>query len=198
MKMSGRFQILFLFLVLSIGLHVTDVHSQQNTMVAPQVLAVQPFPGEEIPLDSPLTVVFNQDMNQVTVESAWSIVPAVEGVFRWENGHTLNFMPLLGWERDFSYELTIGQTAADANGQSLPDAYQATLRTVGRLIVNSVIPAENTEGVATDATITVAFNRPVVPLGSTADLASLSDPLTITPSVDGQGEWLNTCQAPNL
>lgn len=192
MRTSTRFQILILLFMLSISLNVTEVNSQQNTMVAPQVLAVQPFPGEEIPLDSPLTIVFNQDMNQATVEAAWSIFPTVDGVFRWDDENTLSFMPIIGWERDLSYELTIGQTAVDINGQSLSDAYQATLRTVGRLLVNSVIPAEDTDGVATDATITVAFNRPVVPLGSTADLATLPNPLTIMPTVNGHGEWLNT------
>lgn len=192
MRIITRYQILILLFMLPISLRVAYVQSQQNERIAPQVLAVQPFPGEEMLLNSPITLVFNQAMNQETVESAWSIVPLIDGVFHWDDGHTLSFMPLEGWARETSYELTIGQTATAINGESLMDTYQATLRTVGSLRVNSVIPAEDTEGVATDATITVAFNRPVVPLGSTADLTTLPNPLTSVPTIDGHGEWLNT------
>jgi alpha-2-macroglobulin len=192
MRTTTRFQILILLLMLPISLRMAQVQSQQNEIIAPQVLAVQPFPGEEMPLDSPVTIIFNQDMNQATIESAWSITPAIEGLFHWDDSRTLSFMPADGWMRETTYALTIGKTATAMNGQSLTDTYQATLRTVGRLSVNSVIPAENTEGVATDATFTIAFNRPVVPLGATADLATLPNPLTISPAVDGHGEWLNT------
>ncbi len=40
--------------------------------------------------------------------------------------------------------------------------------------------------------ITVMFNRPVVPLTSLADQASLPNPLALDPPASGQGEWLNT------
>ena len=63
---------------------------------------------------------------------------------------------------------------------------------MGHLEVSSIIPADGVEGVAADATLTVAFNRPVVPLGSTEDLQNLPNPLSIEPAVEGKGEWLNT------
>ncbi len=190
MRLTKPLRILIILLVLAISAGAVMAYIQEN--LPPQVLAVQPYPGEEMPLDSPLTVIFNQAMNRETVEAAWSITPTVEGAFSWEDDRTLVFTPANGWLRETSYELTIGQSAAADNELSLADPYQATLRTVGRLLVNSVIPAENTDGVAADATITIAFNRPVVPLGSTVDLASLPNPLSIEPAVSGQGEWLNT------
>ena len=42
------------------------------------------------------------------------------------------------------------------------------------------------------STVTVIFGRPVVPLTSLGNQASLPQPLKFTPSVIGDGEWLNT------
>ena len=192
MRRITRFRILILLLMSALSLQVAWGQNQVNENVAPQVLAVQPYPGEEMALDSSLTIVFNQAMDQETVESAWSIDPHIEGVFHWDDNRTLSFIPVEGWKRESTYTLTIGQTATATTGQSLLDSYQANLKTVGHLAVNSVIPAEDSEAVATDATITVAFNRPVVALGSTAELATLPNPLTISPALEGEGEWLNT------
>ncbi|MEO0562585.1 MAG: Ig-like domain-containing protein, partial [Chloroflexota bacterium] len=58
--------------------------------------------------------------------------------------------------------------------------------------VTEVIPAEGAVQVATDAVITVIFNRPVVPLTILEEREDLPDPLTLTPAVGGVGEWLNT------
>ncbi len=55
-----------------------------------------------------------------------------------------------------------------------------------------MIPAADTTQVQAASTITVVFNRPVVPLVNTADQAGLVQPLTFTPAVTGHGEWVNT------
>src|SRR5687768_9140196 len=60
------------------------------------------------------------------------------------------------------------------------------------LRVTEVLPSPDTQNVAADAAITVIFNRPVVPLVVAEEMDTLPDPLTITPSVAGEGEWLNT------
>jgi alpha-2-macroglobulin len=60
------------------------------------------------------------------------------------------------------------------------------------LRVTDVLPRDGTEGVATDALITVIFNRPIVPLVIAEEAADLPSPITITPEVFGQGEWINT------
>jgi len=60
--------------------------------------------------------------------------------------------------------------------------------------ITKVIPADGTTDVETGATILVAFDRPVVPLIGVSDpaAANLPDPLHLSPSVAGEGEWLNT------
>ena len=45
---------------------------------------------------------------------------------------------------------------------------------------------------ATNQVVTVIFNRPIVPLVSVQDMASLPHPLIFSPEAEGTGEWLNT------
>lgn len=168
------------------------VWAQQSEEVEPQVIAVQPYPGEEMPIEAPLTITFNQSMDKESVQALWSIEPFIGGTFEWPEDDTLVFKPDNGWERGAAYEVTIGNGSAAANGLQLPEDYDFNIRAVGHLLVNTIIPSENAQDVAADATITVSFNRPVVPLGSTEILDELPDPLTITPEVSGKGEWLNT------
>ena len=63
------------------------------------------------------------------------------------------------------------------------------------LTVIATTPADKTEDtpVARDQTrIVVQFNHPVVPLVGVQDQQSLPQPLTIQPSVEGKGQWINT------
>ncbi|HUN07465.1 MAG TPA: Ig-like domain-containing protein [Aggregatilineales bacterium] len=60
------------------------------------------------------------------------------------------------------------------------------------LAVTDVLPKPNSSGVEPTALITVIFNRPVVALTTTEAMAALPAPITISPAVNGSGEWLNT------
>ncbi len=55
-----------------------------------------------------------------------------------------------------------------------------------------MIPAHSANDVEADSTITVIFNRPVVPLTTIGAMEQLPDPLSLEPAVEGTGEWLNT------
>jgi hypothetical protein len=59
----------------------------------------------------------------------------------------------------------------------------------------STQPADRAQEVAVDRTSTriiVQFNHPVVPLVSVAAQKTLPQPLKLTPTIAGDGEWLNT------
>ncbi|GAB4442162.1 MAG: hypothetical protein Kow00120_10980 [Anaerolineae bacterium] len=161
-------------------------------VVYPQVIDVWPFPGEEMPLDSPLTITFDLPMDQPSVEAAFAVAPGVTGSLRWEDARTLVFTPTDGWARGAVYEVVIGAGAQSLEGAPLAEPARFTVRTVGYLEVSTVVPAPDAEGVAADAAITVAFSRPVVPLVVSDQIADLPSPLTIEPAVEGKGEWLNT------
>ncbi|MBN1201518.1 MAG: Ig-like domain-containing protein [Anaerolineae bacterium] len=164
---------------------------QSQDQLPPHVIDVWPYPGEEVPVDQPVTVTFDQAMDTASVESAWKMEPDAPGQFTWLDD-ALSFIPDGGWQRATRYEITIGTEATSAAGLALEEAYSFHVQTVGYLEVSAVIPAPDVEGVAADATITVSFNRPVVPLVSTEELGNLPRPLTFEPDIDGTGEWVNT------
>ena len=159
----------------------------------PHVIDVEPFPGEEVPPDQPVTVTFDQPMDRASVEAAWEVETSASGAFTWSaDDRSVGFIPQGGWPRASRLAITLGTGARAANGLALEEAYAFFVQTIGRLEVGTVIPGPDATGVAADATITVAFNRPVVPLVATDQLAGLPDPLVIEPAVEGRGEWVNT------
>ncbi len=159
----------------------------------PHVIDVAPYPGEEVPGDQPVTVTFDQPMDRASVEAAWTVETGVSGEFTWaDDDQSVQFIPQDGWPRATRVAITIGTEAQTANGLALEDPYDFFVQTIGRLEVGTVIPAPDAAGVAADATITLSFNRPVVPLVATDQLDSLPDPLVIEPPVEGSGEWVNT------
>ncbi len=86
--------------------------------------------------------------------------------------------------------LSVGGTAAQQDTTLTPAETESP--TTDALSVTQILPADGSNGVETDSTITVIFNRPVVPLGVSEDADTLPQPLSFSPTVSGQGEWLNT------
>ncbi len=161
--------------------------------LSPQVIRVTPDPGEEQPLDAPLQVTFDQPMDMKSVQAAFTIAPAITGDFEWPFPHVLRFKPMgTGFERASRYTVTLKESARSQAGLPLKAPVQFRFTTVGFLEVAAVQPAEGTSEVATDAMVTVLFNRPVVPLVAIEDQNNLPQPLTFVPPVRGKGEWLNT------
>jgi alpha-2-macroglobulin len=164
----------------------------------PQVVLSSPAPGEEALLAGAVTIRFDQPMDQRSVESAFTIQPAglssavVPGNFSWPRADTLVFTPGAGLERQQRYKVQIAATARGQNGQSLRQAVDLDLQTVGFLEVSQVIPAANVNDIQTDAAITVLFNRPVVPIVTTAQQSALPRPLRFDPPVEGTGEWVSS------
>ncbi len=166
--------------------------AQNEESLPPHVIDVWPLPGVELSGAEPLTITFDQAMDRASVEAAVSFEPALEGIFTWQDDRSLMFSPVGEWPRAAEYRVTIGTGAVASNGLSLEEAYKFEARTIGALAVTAVTPEDGAAGVAADARIVVTFNRPVVPLVSTAQQADLPSPLVIAPPLAGKGEWLNT------
>ncbi len=159
---------------------------------APRLLERVPAPGEEQPLDAPIELTFDQPMSKASVEAAFSISPTVAGRFSWSDERTLTFAPSSALERGRRYRVTVAATAANAEGKTMAEATSFELNTVGFLAVSEVQPAPGADDLSPDMVVTVVFNRPVVPLTAIQEQADLPQPLSFTPPVRGQGEWLNS------
>ncbi len=158
----------------------------------PQVIVSDPLPGQEVAANAPITVRFDQPMDQPSVEAAFDIEPAVTGELSWPAPDTAVFTPADSLEPGQAYHVRIADTAASVNGQTLPEATEFAFQATGPVRVTQTIPADNARSVQTDAIVTVVFDKPVVPLVSSGDQAGLPQPLTFDPPIEGTGEWTST------
>jgi uncharacterized protein YfaS (alpha-2-macroglobulin family) len=159
---------------------------------APMLLFRQPERGQELQVDSPLVLTFDQAMDRTSVEKAFAIEPKIEGEFEWPNDRIMIFTPQQKWQREAVYHVAVTDTAKSQEGLSLRQGVAFRFTTTGYLEVTQVQPAAGTTGVDMDGTVTVMFNRPVVPLTTLGQMADLPDPVSFEPALPGQGEWINT------
>ncbi|MGB1249703.1 MAG: Ig-like domain-containing protein, partial [Candidatus Promineifilaceae bacterium] len=158
----------------------------------PQVVSSSPALGEEVTLNGAITIRFDQAMDQASVEEAFSIDGDIDGAFVWTRADEVTFTPAGQLERQQEYQVQIAASARSVNGKALREPLSLHFQTIGALEVSQIIPADGTADVSADATITILFNRPVVPLVSTGQQADLVQPLTFLPAIAGEGEWVNT------
>ncbi len=157
----------------------------------PAVIDTIPLRGEELPLDGTVTIFFNQAMDRASTERAIRTQPALRGTFDWLDEATVQFKPA-NLERATTYTLTVGAEARSLTNVPMRDAFTMRLQTVGFLEVVQIIPANNSSGIEADATISLIFNRPVVPLLSLEEMKALPPPFKAEPPIEGSGEWVST------
>jgi len=106
-------------------------------------------------------------------------------------GDSLTFNLTTPLQRGLTYRLVItGATGAD--GALLTAPLAVDLLAQSALQVSSFNPTDGRDDVATDTTLTVTFNRPVVALVSLDEQAGLPSPLSFDPPLVGNGTWVNT------
>jgi hypothetical protein len=157
----------------------------------PAVVGISPARGEEQRLDAPVTITFDQPMDPASTRDAFTIDPEVAGAVAVTDGE-LVFTPDEPFARATDYRVTLETTARSSTGLALSAPVEHAFRTVGFVEVASTQPADKAIDVAADSPITVAFNRPIVPLTGVEGQGALPQPLAITPAVMGKGQWLNT------
>src|SRR5215207_3031951 len=138
----------------------------QEDAVPPHVIDVWPLPGVELSPDQPLTLTFDEPMNQASVEAAFNLNPPLRGAFSWVDPRTMRYLPEGEWPRNTTLTAIVGADAQSIDGVQLGTPYEIAVQTVRPLLVASVIPEPGAQEVAADSRIVVAFDRPVVPLVS--------------------------------
>jgi hypothetical protein len=89
--------------------------------------------------DDKITIYFNTYMIKSSVESAFSISPAVSGYWTWGTEHStsnknaLTFWPSSNLRTNTQYNVTLGTSASDLHGTSLEESYSFTFITVPEL-----------------------------------------------------------------
>ncbi|MFC1478035.1 Ig-like domain-containing protein [Candidatus Margulisiibacteriota bacterium] len=106
-----------------IGYCVDNIRFMQSGSLAdsqPQIIARTPSGNDYFaPLGTVIRATFSEAMDKTTVESSFSITPAIAGSFSWF-GNTLIFSPLSALEASTTYNVAFDKSVAkDADGQAL-------------------------------------------------------------------------------
>jgi len=192
--MRQRYIILFL-IAAGMIISVPQLVAQNNQLALVsrilQVVDTEPLIGQELTLSESITIFFDRPIDCATVPTAFSIVPQVAGDLSCDE-NAFTFIPTENYERANTYVVQLETTLLGADGAQLLDPFVLELDTIGFLAVSETFPVDDTQFVDLDTTLTVIFNRPVVPLVTSVDTDQLINPLRIIPEIDGQGAWLNS------
>ncbi len=163
---------------------------------APQLAGQTPAVEERLMLDAPMDLVFDRPMDPASTGSAFTLTDAdgnkVAGTVSWPDARTLRFTPVETLDPASKYVAAVSTSAKDADGAALTETLRAEFQTVESLEVGQVFPAPDAEDVDLASTITVIFNRPIVPMTVAEEQSKLPQPLTIQPEVKGTGEWVGS------
>ncbi|UCH88901.1 MAG: Ig-like domain-containing protein [Thermoplasmata archaeon] len=143
--------------------------------------------GNDVPVDTMISVAFSEPMMKASVENAFSITPNVPGIFNWV-GTTLMYTPLISLSYETQYQVLITADASDLVGNNLegPYTWQFTTTAVFDKTPPTVIDRVPFGiNVDVDTSISVAFSEQM--LEDETKYAFM-----ITPSITGVFDWLGT------
>ncbi len=171
---------------------ITPSPTPQIPLPAPRLAYRTPGTNQLLALNEPIELVFDQPMDQASVQQAFSIEPKIDGHLSWSNPHTLQFTPSETLSKGASYQVTLDETTRNAEGTAIAAPITFAFETLGIISISEVQPAPGSREVSPDTTVTIVFNRPIVPLTPSDQQDALPAPLSFSPPVSGKGEWLNT------
>ncbi len=119
----------------------------QFTTTTPAFLRLSTQTELPLPLDEVFEMTFNQPMDRVKTEAAFSLTDAngkvIEGKFEWKQQDTvMRFQPLNLLKRDTGYTLRLTEKATGLSGAALENPQLIKLWSVGNLTLTQSRPAE--------------------------------------------------------
>ena len=157
--------------------------------IPPALIESTPLPESQIGLNEAISLYFNQPMDTASVEAAVRFEPSTSGSFSWEDEQMMTFTPDQALTPGSRLNLLISTNAQAANRLPLQDPIEVTYQVADLLEWVQSVPANDAMDIDPASTIFVVFNQPVVSLGAEADAPAA---FTLSPEVDGEGEWINT------
>ena len=151
------------------------------TTLSPQVIEASPFfDAGNIPLEVPISILFNQPMDRTTTQAAFSLLSErgepVTGIFEWaENDTSLTFTPERRLALETGYVATLEESALGAAGQThLGAQFTWKFNTVFSPSIALTQPFDGLSGVDPFGGFRIEFASPM-------DEDTLADQITIEP-----------------
>ena len=190
--MRRQFALVLLLLASLVLVSIPQYVAQSSRVALLQVFDVQPAPSSPLALNQAITILFNRRVDCLAAEAAFSWSPAIDGELSCDQ-FSLTFTPAVeGYQRVTSYTFELNPPLQALDGAKLFDPFVVRYLSAGYLQVSEVLPGPEAGPVATDSAITIVFDRPIVPLTLRTEMDALPQPLQLSPSVAGEGEWINS------
>ena len=189
------------FLLALVLLSVSSITAQQDSATEEptasdtlfQLIDSSPAEGASLTPGQGITLYFDRPIDCASAEAAITLEPALAGSLSCNaDDASVTWTPSGDYAAGTAYALSVNDALRAEDGGQLAEPISLSFEPVGALEVTEVLPADGATGIAGDAAVTVIFNRPVVPLGIVEEMDDLPNPLTLSPAVEGTGEWLNT------
>ncbi len=168
----------------------TPVPTNTPQPLPPTIVESDPPVGSTIPLLGDIILYFNQPMDQDSVVNALSFEPEVETIYSWLDPETLQIQLDQDLEPNTKFVLNLDTSARAANELTFPVNAILEFYTPDWLKPVTFLPLPGGIEIDPESAIVIAFNQAVVALGDSHEDAPQA--LTISPSVAGKGEWINT------
>jgi uncharacterized protein YfaS (alpha-2-macroglobulin family) len=150
---------------------------------------------QKVQADSDLYFVFNDEMDQDSVEANLVIPDGVRGEISWKD-NTMVFRPDSELDSGAKYAFSVLKKAQTAKKDEIGTDLKFNFIVGGIPTLVSRIPAIDATEVTTDVRLTLVFDRPMIPLtqvqGKAAEARLANWPVTISPAIDGRWRWLGT------
>ncbi len=151
--------------------------------VSPNIVAQTPM-GGNVSIYTLITISFDEPMNKTSVESAFIIVPYMNGSFTWVE-NTLIFTPELKFDYGTTYHVHIGIEAKDLAGNAMGFPYQFSFTTEPDIYPPEIIGHyPSGDEVDINIIITITFNE-------TMQHSSVEESFSIVPYVEGNFSWMD-------
>ncbi|OGC50420.1 hypothetical protein A2716_04405 [candidate division WWE3 bacterium RIFCSPHIGHO2_01_FULL_40_23] len=160
-------------------------------LAPPQVIYVSPETDSvDIPLNTPIEITFDKEMNKKLFEKALKINPEVKGSFEWEGGQKLIFKPDENFQRGQTYNIKLSGIVLSKYFIPLLRSLSLSFTTLGNPKV--IVASPQTESLEDLSPVTVIFDRQMIPLTTIENQKLEYVPFTIEPEIKGEGRWLGT------
>jgi hypothetical protein len=144
----------------------------------PTITGVSPT-EENKSIASAISISFSEEMNTTSVESAFTITPAVTGTFSW-SGNTMTFTPTSDLAYETEYDITIATGAKDLMGNTLELAYNWQFTTE----IELDLTAPTVSSVSLSGEDVKVTNKIVITFSEAMNHTSVEDAISISPSVE--------------
>ncbi len=139
--------------------------------------------GNGVRAESPIKIVFSEEMNQTSVAEKFTLSPATTGKINWEDGKTFIFVPDVEFKKGVDYTIKFLSGMENKYGGNTDHDIELHFSPVGVVKILSISPKNASQGQSVD------LSRVVIEFDQEVDHTSAQNSFSISPNIPGSFSW---------